>query len=87
MIYTIGKSEAYDQYIRTDPKAAKGVGGSVWKTRTQAEAYCKLANQTPNANFKVYGVKANWKKYTVYTAGEGWHDLIIPAQLVQLDHE
>lgn len=82
MIYTIGKADAYDQYIRSDPTAAKGVTGSVWRKLEQAKAHAALGK-----GFKVYGVRARWGIDTrpdPSVPGCDWHEMIRPGKLVQL---
>lgn len=79
MIYTVGNPEVYEPYIKEDENAAKGIGGSVWKSKKEADecgsglAYC------------TYGVLADWETDTK-PAEEGltWRSLIRPAKLVKL---
>lgn len=41
IIYTIGRASVYEDYIATDPTAAKRKGGSVWLTLGEAEIAAK----------------------------------------------
>jgi hypothetical protein len=66
MIYTIGKTELYEQYFkerRTVKKQGRTKdypGGSVWQTREEAEKCC-------SKGYSVYGVEADWERDTTYS--------------------
>lgn len=83
MIYTIGRTAAYEELINNGFPKKMGrqgdyPGGSVWETREEAQKVCP-------AGFSVYGVLADW---TVDTAlnkeGHAWHDLLVDAPIVRL---
>ena len=57
LVYTLGRTSVYDPYIVSDPNAGKRKGGSVWRTREDAETY-RWAYQL--SDFSVYGVAAEW---------------------------
>ena len=79
MLYTVGKRDVYEKYIATDKNARKGIGGSVWKSKSEAQKHCE-------SDFKVYGIEADWEKDTKLDVnGNGWHELIVNALLIKLD--
>ncbi len=84
MIYTVGIRINYDNYIATDPNAAKAAGGSVWKTLKEIEKYLRESNQA--ALYAAYGVEADWDKDTepVATEGANWRSLTRDAKLRNL---
>lgn len=65
MIYTIGKTEIYESLFVQNPDGfAKKNGGSVWKTKVDAEAF--IDNNLPvTSGFSVYGVEATWENDVV----------------------
>ena len=78
MIYTLGRIDIYEPYIKKDKNASKRKGGSVFKTKKEAGKYS-------NKIFKVYGVIAEWNIDTVYDEfGDGWHKLKRNAKLIKL---
>ncbi len=87
MIYAIGWEPGYSQYLaespECDPVMKKGrtadyAGGSVWRTPEEAQQHCK-------ADYKVYGVIADWETDTVPSSDGQWHDLLVDAKIVDLD--
>ena len=91
MIYCIGKAENYDLYIAKYGNAAmkqgRGIdyeGGSVWKTREEAEMHIKRFGKKLSG-YKVYGVMADWQTDTEPSMAGPFHDLIVDAPLVRLD--
>lgn len=84
MIYTLGFAKQYDLYIEKDPKASKGIGGSVFRTKEEALS-CKHTTQNAE-EFKVYGVEADWDRDTKPVGSKkiSFRALVRPAKLVQL---
>lgn len=86
MIYTIGHSESYRNYLSDidSPHIKLGkkgnyAGGSVWETYWEAKLHCP-------PGFEVFGVKAKWNVDTVPTcSGENWHDLLKDSEFFALD--
>ncbi len=84
MLYTIGRTEAYERYFDTLPDLKKSgresdyPGGSVWRTRTEAETYAATLS-----GYSVYGVIADWDRDTVPSADGSWHDLLVDSLLVR----
>ncbi len=85
MIYTCGNTKSYEQYFKEEkyPKK-KGkdldggyVGGSVWKTRQEAQQHCPI-------NYSVYGVDADWNNDTETIPNQTWNNLLIDALLIKL---
>lgn len=89
MIYTLGKTEAYERYFRDNypvptyklgrrllPK--KYPGGSVWQTREDAQRFADI-----NPGFSVYTVDADWITDTVPSSDGDWHDLLRDAVIVE----
>lgn len=60
MIYTIGDRDLYERVIKESGDKAKG--GSVWKTREEAEARKNAGDPGRLWDFEVYGVEADWDK-------------------------
>ena len=83
MIYTVGKIDIYENYLDTDPDAAKGKTGSVWQTLEDIQKY--VNGNSSLRNFRVYGVEADWELDTEIIEGENWRSLIRSAKLVRLD--
>lgn len=76
MIFTIGITENYDRYIVDFFPLEKAMGGSVWSSYADAQAFC-LPNQS------VYGILADWEKDTQPNKEGGpWNDLLIEARIV-----
>ena len=93
MIFTIGKTDVYEPYLRDDSDAAKlgrgkdhagndYAGGSVWETREAAQVYLDVTNQ--KNEFSVYGVLADWKTQTEPEPSQEWHRLLVTSKLVKL---
>jgi hypothetical protein len=81
MLYTLGLKSVYESYIDTDPNASKGIGGSVWKTRKQAQKF----RDDFSLDFEVYGVEANWDTDTKLSLENAeWRDLTRNAKLIRL---
>lgn len=97
MIYTIGfkktysfglskatKDKPFRKLGRTDNLNGTGEyygGGSVWKTKEEAEAYLR-SHRKRMAGYGVYGVLANWDKDTEQLPGEPFRRLITTSLLV-----
>jgi hypothetical protein len=83
MIYTIGRTAAYEQNFRELPVVEKlgrtpdYQGGSVWKTREDAQKECP-------SDYSVYGVEADWEQDTEPSKEGSWHDLLKTSKLVKL---
>lgn len=89
MIYTIGKTSLYEKYFEeqdSPQKLGRGIdpynnsyycGGSVWKTREEAQANCP-------EDYSVYGVIADWEIDTAESEGNSWRDLLKTSLLVKL---
>lgn len=90
MIYAIGRKDIYEEglaraKIENYPfmKAGKTKtypGGSVWKTRKEAQTY--LDNNDKKNQYNVYGILADWKD--TVNSGNHWNDLLIDAEIVKL---
>lgn len=86
MIYCIGKEDAYEQMFQEighHYKLGRNVehgypGGSVWETEEDARKHC-------TSGYTVYGVKANWRIDTEPSKEGNWDDLLIDAEVVQLN--
>jgi hypothetical protein len=86
MIYTIGREESYTRYFQEQGRPIKlgrngrddYPGGSVWKTEEEARENCP-------EGYAVYGLMADWEMDTEPSKEGNWHDLLINAELVQLD--
>jgi hypothetical protein len=98
VIYTIGNTEAYEQYFQEQSNPRKAITGSVWKNWRQAWWYTVISKHFPatdeyeaytafvNNGYSVYGVWADWERDTVNT-GSPWNDLIRPADLIKIRKE
>ena len=86
MIFTIGQEELYTRYFEEQGrpfKAGKGEEpgypvGSVWKTEVEARYACP-------EGYQVYGVMEDWDTDTEPSEVGDWHNLLVDAELVQLD--
>lgn len=79
MLFTVGITENYDRYLIENSSLEKAVGGSVWNSYAEAQAFC-LPNQS------VYGILADWEKDTIPNKeGGDWHDLTIQAKIVPVE--
>lgn len=84
MIYTIGHKESYERYFEEQGTPRKlgrtnnHSGGSVWKTKEEAQKACDI-----NIGFAVYGVIADWDKDTVPTL-DPWNELLITSELCKI---
>jgi hypothetical protein len=87
MIYCIGKEEAYERYFQEQERPHKSgrnlqdgyPGGSVWEAEEDARNHCP-------AGYQVYGVLAHWRIDTEPSKVGNWDDLLIDAELVQLNN-
>ena len=83
MIYTIGRTAAYEQNFKDLPIVEKlgreegYPGGSVWKTPEEALRHCP-------SDYSVYGVEADWEKDTEPSKEGHWHDLLKTSKIVKL---
>jgi len=80
MLYTVGETEKYEQYIKEQGTISKAVGGSVWSSKEAAQKYLKERGLL--GKFTVYGIDAGWND-TEYT-GNPWRDLKIVAKIIEL---
>ena len=99
MIYTFGRTKGYDEHLCTQVAPKKMgkqddyAGGSVWRTRKEAQAFVdSLPNKyCPNwkaEDFSVYGVNANWETDVYKGEPEAlWHSLWKDAPLVKLEND
>lgn len=86
MIYTIGHEESYTRYFQEQKRPLKSGrnertgyhGGSVWKTEEEARKNCP-------EKYQVYGVLADWEADTEPSKEGDWHDLLLDAELIQLE--
>lgn len=102
MIYTLGHKVSYDAgleemkargrpLLKVGRGMHKGVpyeGGSVWRTREDAEAYMqeRAEGGNPLEGFAVYGLEADWRKDTVKAPGDvGWRSLKRDAAVIALE--
>jgi len=83
MIYTLGLTESYERYFREDAEPRKAVGGSVWRTEAEVEAYKRHRPSWLN-DYSIYGVEADWERDTKPVEGARWHELTREAKLVKL---
>lgn len=89
MIYTIGHTESYEKYLNEQGEDCKKSGptpgyrgGSVWKTREDAQEYL---DEYGMEDYSVYGVLADWDTETRYDdSGESWNDLLVDARIVRI---
>lgn len=87
MIFTIGRTESYDQNIASQENCQKKgkdqnyCGGSVWRTYEEALEYVV-------EGYSVYGVVADWDKDTEENQeGGNWHNLLKDAKLIKISGE
>ena len=73
MIYTVGRRDVYEGALAMDPKLKKLKGGSVWKTKEDAQQYLQDTRQ--DKTFLVYGIEADWDKDTDEVRRAPWHAL------------
>lgn len=96
MIFTFGRTSAYEEHIRTteEPmkigKTADHSGGAVWRTRKEAQDFVdSLPNEfCPDWNakdFSVYGVLADWVTGAYVGEDSPWMNLLEDALLVKLE--
>ncbi len=84
MIFTIGHTESYKQYLSKQEKCMKlgrtenYRGGSVWQTKEEAEKFCPV-------DYSVYGLKADWNKDTEPNPNNCWSDLLYDREIVDLN--
>ena len=86
MIYTVGKTEVYEDYMAKDKNPEKAKGGSVWRTKDDARGY--LFSTKQDKTFSVYGIEADWEKDTEAVQGDPpptWRALTKSAKLVKLE--
>lgn len=84
MIFTVGRTEAYEQYFREQSVPMKRgrdddyEGGSVWRTASEASAAAP-------AGYSVYGVDADWSVDTAPSPTGPWRSLLRDAALIRVD--
>lgn len=83
LIYTVGKTEVYGDYMAKDKNPEKAKGGSVWRTRDDARGY--LLETKQDKTFSVYGIEADWDKDTEPTLEGQWRALTRKARLIKLE--
>lgn len=90
MIYTIGHTESYREYLRDstnphiklgrrghdDPDNPNYEGGSAWETEDEALAACP-------EGFDVFGLNARWRVDTA-PSGHGWDNLLVDSEFFEL---
>lgn len=82
LIYTVGKTEVYEDYLAKDKHPEKAKGGSVWRTKDDARGYLLKTKQ--DKTFSVYGIEADWDKDTEPTLEGQWRALTRKAWLIKL---
>lgn len=84
LIYTIGNPAVYEPlFDNPEPprklgREANYIGGSVWQTREEAQAYAV------REGYCVYGVLADWATGTEVCAHGKWNDLLRTSLLTRL---
>ncbi len=95
MIYTFGRTSAYEKALRDNSKIEKcgktkdHDGGTVWKTLEQAQAF---VDSLPNKHcpewyakdFSVYGVDADWNKDVTHS-NMPWSTLKVHSLIIELE--
>lgn len=94
MIFTVGNRESYEQGLRElGPEFKKlgkrdhyqgkpYMGGSVWKTKAEADQY--LIDNSPRLDgYHVYGVVADWETDTEQVLSEPFRRLLRDAPIVE----
>jgi len=91
MIFTLGNKKVYEEvfnqmdqsreYCKKFGKTSSYIGGSVWKTYSDALSY-KEKNKLDN--FDVYGVVASWKDDTEENEHGEFNNLLRDSRLVRL---
>lgn len=89
MIFTIGREDIYEDYIKNDKNAAKRKGGRVWETFKDAQNYCNETNdiisfKLPSYIFQVYGVDADWELDTEIEKDVSYRSLKRDAKLIKI---
>jgi len=82
MVYTVGRIDIYEPYLDSDPDAAKGKTGTVWKDYESVKRFC--AARSGMINFKIYLVEADWDNDTEEVPGEEYRELSHAAKLHRL---
>ena len=82
MVYTVGKTEVYEDYIAKDSNPEKAKGGSVWRTKDDARNY--LLGTSQDKTFSIYGIEADWEKDTEAVLGSPWRALTRKARIVRI---
>jgi len=87
MIYTVGYTENYlkcfkeQGFLKKMGKNESYAGGSVWKTREEAEKYCE---ENCDKGYSVFGVIADWDKDTEPSSSKDYNNLLRDSELVIL---
>ncbi len=91
MIYTIGVTKGYLQLQQHCLEAGepfakggrdeRGPGGSVWRTRAEAQ---RRINMTGSTTHSVFGVDADWERDTEPVEGRAWRELLVDSDLILL---
>lgn len=91
MIYTIGHTKNYLEAFETDPNLKKlgqtddYPGGSVWKTRKEAENFLSRDSvYNYDKGYSVFGVLADWETQTEENDEEEYNNLLVTSKLVKL---
>ena len=86
MIYTVGRADIYEDYIKNDKNAAKRKGGSVWETFKDAQHCCNENNDmiTSQHTFQIYGVDADWESDTEVEQNVRYRSLKRDAKLIKI---
>ena len=92
MIFTVGRTEAYEQYLNTDDqpeKLGKGLdrlenpygGGGVCGSADEAQRYL---NNNGHADYSVYGLIADLQSDSEQIPGEPYRRLLRNARIVRV---
>jgi len=82
MIFTIGRTDIYEQYLDTDLNPRKSHGGSVWPSLVTARNYL---TQAQLFEFSVYGVDADWDMDTIIEEDQEYRSLTRVAKLLRIE--
>ena len=84
MIYTYGRTNSYELWMKKHPDLQKDIGGSVWETKAEAEDYLQSSGQEDL--YSVYGVDADWDADTTEAEQPDatWRELTRPSPLNRL---
>ncbi len=91
MIYTIGYAEHYEKQFKESEAQGKPLikigrtidynGGSVWRTREEAQSYLDGRGMH---EYSVYGVLADWDRDTEGNKYHSFNNLLVNSELVKI---